>query len=126
MIKEIIKLADHLDMIGEESESDLLDNLLPHIYQVISEEHHDEDDGHHEFHHEDNYMVFPQLMSISEKAATIAKLCHSGAELDDWMETYIAQADIMIDNIYDKLMVDVKHPGTIHDCGCSGECECDG
>ena len=98
MLNEIIKLADHLDMIGEKEEASLLDEILPYIknIEVDMAESDDEEESHGV-----NYMLESQLTSISKKTSAIKSMIESGAEVDDWMETYIAQADLMIDNIYD-------------------------
>jgi len=120
MIEEIIKLADHLDRIGEKEEASLLDHILPYIKNVAI-------DMGDEDHHDDNYMLDSQLTSISEKTLIIKSLIASGVTVDDWMETYIAQADLMIDNIYDK-MASQKHNDKmveIMPCGCKEKCSCD-
>ncbi len=120
MIKDIIKLADHLDMIGEEDEAALLDKIIPHLkgmeIEIVENDHADQ-----------NYMIYPQLLSISEKAKIINAIVESGAKLDDWMETYIAQADLMLDNIYDKVIVDNDYKnGKLKRCNCEGDCDCAG
>ena len=124
MLNQLIKLADHLDMIGEKEEASLLDEILPHIKNVainMSEESDDTGD-------DVSYMLPSQLTSISEKALIIKSMVKSGAIVDDWMETYIAQADLMIDNIYDK-MVTQYHYGDNDggdSCNCKGKCKCNG
>jgi len=125
MLNEIIKLADHLDMIGEKEEASLLDEILPYIKNIEVDMAESED---HKEGHGVNYMLESQLTSISKKTSTIKSMIESGAEVDDWMETYIAQADLMIDNIYDKMMIqysDEESEG-YKSCGCKGSCECDG
>ena len=120
MINDIIKLADHLDRIGEEGEAALLDKLIPHLKGMEIEVAEGEDQ-------DQNYMVYSQLVSISEKAKIINSIAQSGAKLDDWMETYIAQADLMLDNIYDKVVVDNDYEdGRLKECSCEGECDCAG
>lgn len=118
MIKDIIKLADHLDMSGHAEEAKILDDILPFIEKMESSS----KDGGNE-----NYMVHSQLKSIIAKAQLILKMCEAGSKVDDWMETYIAQSDLMIDNICDKLATDydlIINSGE-KSCGCTEECECD-
>lgn len=118
MINDIIKLADHLDMSGHTEEAKVLDDILPFIKSVeISEQ-----DGEGE-----NYMVHSQLKSIIAKAQLILKMCEAGSQIDDWMETYIAQSDLMIDNICDKLATDYDLiiDSDEKSCGCTEECECE-
>ena len=117
MIKDIIKLADHLDVSGHTQEAKILDDILPFIEKMESPSH---DDG-------ENYMVHSQLKSIIAKAQLILKMCEAGSQVDDWMETYIAQSDLMIDNICDKLATDydLAISSDEKSCGCTEECECD-
>lgn len=120
MLKDLIKLADHLDMIGEKDEASLLDEILPHIKNVainMPEEFKDADT-------DANYMLPSQLSSISEKALIIKDMIKSGVSVDDWMETYIAQADLMIDNIYDKMVAHYSHDSKELPCGCKEKCGC--
>jgi hypothetical protein len=120
MLKDLIKLADHLDMIGEKDEASLLDEILPHIKNVainMPEEFKDADT-------DANYMLPSQLSSISEKALIIKDMIKSGVSVDDWMETYIAQADLMIDNIYDKMVAHYSHDSEGLPCGCKEKCGC--
>jgi hypothetical protein len=121
MIKDLIKLADNLDMSGYTEESEIIDSLLPYIKKYL------EDDGFKasdKGEHNEDYMFEYQLDSISEKASKIKKILQSGHPLEDWVETYIAQADLMMDNIYDKLS-----SGSYNDenlpCGCRGSCCCE-
>lgn len=124
MLNDIVKLADHLDMIGEKEEASLLDNILPYIKNVeIDME--EESENHNT---DENYMLESQLTSISKKTMIIKSMIESGAMVDDWMETYIAQADLMIDNIYDK-MATYYHSdksGGSNLCQCEGVCKCNG
>lgn len=130
MLNDIIKLADHLDRIGEKEEASLLDEILPHIKNVAIDM--TESEMEDELHKDDqdvNYMLASQLTSISEKTLIIKSMIKSGAIVDDWMETYIAQADLMIDNIYDKMVTQHHYgdnDGSHKSCGCKGGCECDG
>jgi len=127
MLNEIIKLADHLDMIGEKEEASLLDEILPHIKNVeikMEEEEEEEDSS-----YDKNYMLESQLASISEKSSIILSMLKSDISVDDWMETYIAQADLMIDNIYDKIITQYRYSDekdVIASCGCKGPCKCNG
>jgi hypothetical protein len=117
MIKELIKLADHLDSIGHGDYADILDNLMPDIaYELDALDNH----------YEDNYMLESQLSSISEKALKIKDAIKSGSIAEDWMETYIAQADLMIDNIYDRIFSGEDTPLEDMFCKkCRGKCHCD-
>ena len=129
MIKDIIKLADHLDMIGEKEEASLLDEILPHIKNVELDMTESEiEDEKHKDDRDVNYMLASQLTSISEKTLIIKSMIKAGAIVDDWMETYIAQSDLMIDNIYDK-MITQHHYGDNDEnhktCGCKSSCDCD-
>jgi hypothetical protein len=128
MIKDIIKLADHLDMIGEKEEASLLDEILPFIKNVEVDMTDSEiEDEMHKDDRDVNYMLASQLTSISEKTLIIKSMIKAGAIVDDWMETYIAQSDLMIDNIYDK-MITQHHYGDSDEhnkaCNCKGRCNC--
>ena len=103
MLDQMIKLADNLDAAGHKEESDLLDELMPHIKKLLSSKDID-DDNEDDSEGEHNYMALNQLESISEKSKKIKECIEDGCELEDWMETYISQADLMIDNICDRLL----------------------
>jgi len=129
MINELIKLADHLDLIGEKEEASLLDEILPRIKNVAIDMTESElEDEMHKDERDVNYMLASQLTSISEKTLIIKSMIKAGAMVDDWMETYIAQADLMIDNIYDKMVTQHHYGDGDEDlpCGCKKECSCDG
>ncbi len=116
MLKELIKLADHLDAIGESEIVNTIDSILPHLKE-------DEEGGNDEHLEGGNsYMIPSQLDSIFRKAADLLTAYEAGYKFDDWMESYISQADLMIDNIHDKIVGDSagKKP-----CGCEEECGCD-
>jgi hypothetical protein len=66
-------------------------------------------------------MLQTQLSSISEKANIILDILKKGMPLEDWMETYVAQADLMMDNIFDKITLGEVQ---VHPCGCKGICNC--
>lgn len=53
--------------------------------------------------HGGSYMAKPQLANIEDKARSINAMIAEGEEIDDWMETYIAQADKMLTDIEHKL-----------------------
>lgn len=110
MLKELIKLADHLDTMGESEMANTIDRMLPHLHEE------DEHEG------GNSYMIPSQLDSIFRKAADLLTAYEAGHKFDDWMESYIAQADLMIDNIHDKIIGEsaVNKP-----CGCEEECDCD-
>jgi hypothetical protein len=114
MLKELIKLADHLDSIGEADGANTIDALLGHIQ---------ESEGHESEEHSGNsYMIPSQLNSIFRKAADLLSAYEAGYKFDDWMESYISQADLMIDNIHDKIVGEYSGEKS---CGCSEECDCD-
>lgn len=198
MLKDLIKLADHLDLMGEEDEASLIDEILPHLDKIeykkekniycqrnfINEVGNEIDisvdlieDENFSPEHPDmmpaifpsvmvkisgpnsssenmltkveaeklceclsealdknssevlktasaskhNYMLQTQLLSISEKAKLVLDILKKGMPLEDWMETYVAQADLMMDNIFDKIMLGESQ---VYSCGCKGVCNC--
>ena len=50
-----------------------------------------------------SYMARPQLHRISKYATSILGMVEDGDQLDDWIESYIAQAEQMLDAVYGKL-----------------------
>ena len=50
-----------------------------------------------------SYMARPQLYGIAKNAAEIFSMVNKGEQIDDWMESYIAQASQMLDSINKKL-----------------------
>lgn len=198
MLDDLIKLADHLDMIGEGAEASLIDEMLPHLNKIeykkekniyckrnfINEIGNEIDisvdlieDENFSPENPDmmpaifpsvmvkisgpnsssenmltkveaeklceclsealdknssevlktasaskhNYMLQTQLSSISEKAKTILGMVSEGLPLEDWMETYVAQADLMVDNIFDRLTLGEHEDSP---CECEGSCGC--
>tara|TARA_A100001011_G_C14297025_1_gene838914 strand:- start:736 stop:1245 length:510 start_codon:yes stop_codon:yes gene_type:complete len=60
-------------------------------------------------HDSSSYMAKPQLFKIQEYAAKLHDMINEGEQLDDWMESYIAQIDQMIGAIYHKYSYKNKH-----------------
>jgi len=60
-------------------------------------------------HHSSSYMAKPQLFKIQEYAAKLHDMIGEGEQLDDWMESYIAQIDQMIGAVYHKYSYKNKH-----------------
>jgi uncharacterized protein YjgD (DUF1641 family) len=77
----IIKLADAMDLMDKEREANILDKLVEHS----------------------SYMAKPQLAKIHEMARNLFFLLADNEEIDDWMESYIAQVEKMLTSVYDKL-----------------------
>ncbi len=50
-----------------------------------------------------SYMARPQLYGIAKNAVEIFSMVNKGEQIDDWMESYIAQASQMLDSINKKL-----------------------
>jgi hypothetical protein len=202
MLKDLIKLADHLDLMGEEDEASLIDEILPHLDKINEDAEYKTEKNvycQRSFTNEIgneidisvdlienkessprdpdmmpavfpsvmvrisgpnsssenmltkveaeklceclsealdkassevlktasaskyNYMLQTQLSSISEKANIILDILKKGMPLEDWMETYVAQADLMMDNIFDKITLGEVQ---VHPCGCKGICNC--
>jgi len=202
MLKDLIKLADHLDLMGEEEEASLIDEILPHLGKINEDTEYKKEKNiycQRSFTNEigneidisvdliedenfspsdpdmmpaifpsvmirisgpnsssenmltkveaeklceclsealdkaspevlktasaskHNYMLQTQLSSISQKANIILDFLKKGMPLEDWMETYVAQADLMMDNIFDKITLGELE---VHSCGCKGICNC--
>jgi len=132
MIKELIKLANHLDTKGLRKEADLIDGVITKVHEKGPEEpvdlelgdfsnlgdtniEHDEafsagcsvcgdasNSCGHKSHKGDSYMAKPQLYKIQEYASKLHDMIQDGETLDDWMESYIAQTDQMMGAVYHK------------------------
>ena len=129
MIKELIKLANHLDSKGLAKEADVIDGIITKVHgkgpeepvDLIPEEYtnlgatnitHDEafsagcsvcgDTTNSCGHKSESYMARPQLYKIQEYAAKLHDMIQDGETLDDWMESHIAKMDQMIGAVYHK------------------------
>ena len=49
-----------------------------------------------------SYMARPQLYRISKYSSELLNIIKDGEEVDDWIESYIAQAEQMMDAVYGK------------------------
>ena len=54
-------------------------------------------------HKKSSYMAKPQLWQISCQASEIYEMLQDNEEIEDWSESYIAQASQMINAIYNSL-----------------------
>lgn len=77
----IIKLADAMDLMDKEYEANILDKVMEHS----------------------SYMAKPQLAKIHEMARNLFFMLNDDEEIDDWMESYIAQIEKMLSSVHDKL-----------------------
>jgi hypothetical protein len=132
MIKQLIKLANHLDAKGLKKEADIIDGVITKVHGKGPKEPVDlelgdfsnleqtnitedeafsagcsvcGDESHscgHDSHAGGSYMAKPQLYKIQEYAAKLHDMIHDGETLDDWMESYIAQMDQMMGVVYHK------------------------
>ena len=53
-------------------------------------------------HRKSSYMARPQLYRISKYSSELLDMIGEDEQLDDWIESYIAQAEQMIDAVYGK------------------------
>lgn len=97
--EKIIKLADKLDQKGMLDDANTMDEIL----QLLEESHMEDQKEHEEDHDEPSYMAKPQLAHIAKAALDCFHLVEEGERLDDWMETYIAQAELMISQVAKKI-----------------------
>tara|TARA_E500000305_G_C3983915_1_gene218325 strand:- start:303 stop:719 length:417 start_codon:yes stop_codon:yes gene_type:complete len=58
------------------------------------------DNGHDK---KSSYMARPQLYRIAKYASDLLQMIGNGEEVDDWIESYIAQSEQMMNAIYGKL-----------------------
>ena len=77
----IVKLADAMDLMDKEYEANILDKVMEH----------------------GSYMAKPQLAKIHEMARNLFFLLSDDEQIDDWMESYIAQVEKMLSSVHDKL-----------------------
>lgn len=96
--EKIIKLADKLDQKGMQDDANTMDEVL-HLLQQYEAEH-EESKGDDQ----PSYMAKPQLAQIAKSALDCYHLVEEGERLDDWMETYISQAELMISQVAKKIM----------------------
>ena len=54
-------------------------------------------------HHDSSYMAKPQLAAIAEMSKECFQMIHDGEQIDDWMESHIAQAQQMLSSVHRKL-----------------------
>ena len=110
--KQLIILADDLDRRGLTKQAQHVDAILN---EVVQQEHE---------HEEESYMAKPQLKVIAEAADMLHQHIQDGERLDDWMETYISQAEHMIVQVFKKYMYDELEGNTCKVCH-KTPCECD-
>lgn len=72
----------------------------PDWSQTCSKNNHDDEKEHN--HNKKSYMARPQLSRISKYATELLNMIKDGEEVDDWIESYIAQSEQMIDAVYGK------------------------
>lgn len=109
--KQIIILADDLDRRGLTKQAQHLDHILEEISK-------------HEHEDEPSYMAKPQLKTIAEAAHMLHEMVEEGERLDDWMETYISQAELMIMQVFKKFMYHEQQHQVCPKCH-SSPCHCD-
>ena len=63
----------------------------------------DKEDCDDEGKHMSSYMAKPQLFKIAKYASGIYDMIGDDEEIDDWMESHIAQISNMISSVYHKL-----------------------
>lgn len=100
VIKGMVKLANHLDEIGESKTADRLDAILREISDlgVFDEGKLDKDKL------EDDYMAESHAKNIRENSDSIIdQLDEDDDNLDDWMRSYLAQSDLMVDSVDEAL-----------------------
>ena len=100
LIKDIVKLANRLDEIGESKTADRLDAILKEFSDlgVFDEKKLDK------YKLKDNYMAESHAKNIRENSDSIIdQLNENDDNLDDWMRSYLAQSDLMIDSVDEAL-----------------------
>jgi|TARA_R110002110_G_scaffold169235_1_gene370963 hypothetical protein len=60
-------------------------------------------------HRKSSYMAKPQLWQISCQASDLYEMIKDNDEIEDWSESYIAQAAQMINAVYNSLQHKKKH-----------------
>lgn len=85
--KHLVKLANHLDHNGYKKISDEIDSIVKKIAA----------------HGNEDYMSEFHAKSIENSAEEIIEDLEEGKELDPWQKSYLAQADVMIDNVQERL-----------------------
>jgi hypothetical protein len=103
--EKIIKLADKLDEKGMLDEANTVDQIL-HLLEHNEMQHPAEEE-----HEEASYMAKPQLAQIAKAALDCFHMVEDGERLDDWMESYIAQAELMISQVAKKI---IYQKGMLH------------
>ena len=53
-------------------------------------------------HDKKSYMARPQLYRIAKYATDLLNIIKDGEEVDDWIESYIAQSEQMMNSVYGK------------------------
>jgi hypothetical protein len=112
ILKDLVKLSNSLDARGLFKEANFIDSIIQIPGQgefLVADESCQicnaspcgckKGKG-----HGGSYMAKPQLANIEDKARGINAMIAEGEEIDDWMETYIAQADKMLTDIEHKLV----------------------
>jgi hypothetical protein len=110
--KQLIILADDLDRRGLTKQAQHVDAILG---EFAKQEHEHEDEA--------SYMAKPQLKTIAEAANMLYQAIEDGERLDDWMETYISQAELMITQVFKKHMYHEMQEGACKTCH-QMPCEC--
>jgi len=137
MIKELLKLANHLDSKGLRKEADYIDGVITKVhgkgpdepvdlelgdFSNLGDTNIDHDEAFsagcsvcgnkdktcgHDHGEESSYMAKPQLSKIKEYSSKLYDMMEDDESLSDWMETYIAQMDHMMGAVYHSY----KHSG---------------
>ena len=98
MLRELVKVANKLDMLDMHNEADIIDGVITHVYNDSEEFLNLE-----EANHEGSYMAKQQLAEIHELSSKLYFLIEDGEQIDDWKESYIAEIASKLDDVYKKM-----------------------
>lgn len=102
IVKEIKNIIDEEALLDPESISSSGTGKANFYNTAISNNH---NNSHH---HKSSYMAKPQLSKIAEYAQKLYDMIHENEQLDDWMESHIAQMADDISEVYHALSYDKK------------------
>ena len=115
MLKQLVKVANKLDMLDMYDEADTVDGIITHVYNdlgdfsnldktnISPDEAFSAGYSVSEIKHEGSYMAKQQLAEIHELSSKLYFLIEDGEQIDDWKESYIAEIASKLDDVYKKM-----------------------
>ena len=115
MIRDLVKIANKLDMLDMHNEADIVDEAINNAYSNIgdfskleetnisSDEAFSAGVSVSKLNQKSSYMSKQQLAEIHELSSKLYFLIEDNEQIDDWKESYIAEIASKLDDVYKKM-----------------------